>query len=76
MVSVRINIINNSVTDVVRDNRISLKAKGIYALAADMQRVKQECFMDDISHHCKEGDRAIHTGLEELEIYGYVSCSN
>ena len=58
--------------EVVNDPRISFKAKGIFALAYEIDKVKPVS-IDDILRFTKEGKRCIETGLQELVKYSYIS---
>ncbi len=56
--------------DVIRDRRLSLKAKGLHHLLLSYPSDWDVCILQ-LSKYCKEGREAITSGLKELISFGY-----
>ena len=58
-------------TSIVRDPRISGKAKAFWLYAFSRQHYDQ-FYPSEMEKHFKEGKEAIRSGLNELEKFGYL----
>lgn len=58
-------------TEVLRDERLSWKAKGIFAYLWD-HGDSWHFHTKEIAKHSPDGEYALTTGLRELEKYGYL----
>lgn len=56
---------------VVRDSRLSWKARGIF-LYLWSQANEWQFYVSEVATHATDGESALRTGLKELEHYGYL----
>lgn len=56
---------------VVRDSRLSWKARGIF-LYLWSQANEWQFYVSEIATHAPDGERSLRTGLKELEQFGYL----
>lgn len=56
---------------VVRDSRLSWKARGIFIYLWS-QANEWQFYVNEIATHAPDGERSLRTGLKELEKYGYL----
>jgi hypothetical protein len=60
--------------DVVNDNLLTLKAKGIFAyILAQTDDYNLDNIINDLINNSKDGKSAIYSGLDELKKYGYIT---
>jgi hypothetical protein len=58
--------------DVISNNKISWKAKGIYSYLKMIQDVGLTCSISELMGNAKDGKEAVQSGIKELETYGYL----
>jgi len=56
---------------IIRDNRLSWKAKGIYMHLVSKPPV-WNFYVEEIIKSSKDGKTAVQSGIKELESYGYL----
>ena len=58
---------------VARDRRITLKAKGLYALLLSHGTSYDFSLVREATYHCYEGKKALFSACNELEHWGLIS---
>lgn len=66
------NNYTNISNKVVRDERLSWKARGIF-LYMWSQADNWQFYVSEIAKHATDGERSLQSGLKELENYGYLT---
>jgi len=56
---------------IIRDDRLSWKAKGIYMHLVSKPPV-WSFYVEEIIKSSKDGKTAVQSGIKELEVYGYL----
>ena len=60
---------------VLRDNRLSWKSRGIFTYLWS-QANEWQFYVNEIATHATDGVKALRSGLDELETYGYLKRVN
>ncbi|MDF7683381.1 conserved phage C-terminal domain-containing protein [Lactobacillus sp. ESL0679] len=69
------NLYVNVSQQIVSDNRLSWKARGIFVYLWG-QSDNWQFYFKEVAKHAKDGEEALRTGIKELQTYGYLKIVN